>query len=169
MVIRKISNWLFLLMLCAGSVAAELKVAVVDSQRAILESDEAQGLLNQASEELKGEQDAVIALRDSITALQDQLQKDGEVMSQTEQQKILKEIESQRLDFEFGANKLQKEAQDRQQAIFQQIGPKYQKVINDLIEIEGYDLIIERSNLLYSNSKHEITRKVTEKLNENRQ
>jgi len=169
MVIRKISNWLFLLMLCAGSVAAELKVAVVDSQRAILESDEAQGLLNQASEELKGEQDAVIALRDSITALQDQLQKDGEVMSQTEQQNILKEIESQRLDFEFGANKLQKEAQDRQQAIFQQIGPKYQKVINDLIEIEGYDLIIERSNLLYSNSKHEITRKVTEKLNENRQ
>ena len=65
--------------------------------------------------------------------------------------------------------KLQKEAQDRQQAIFQQIGPKYQKVIQDLIEIEGYDLIMDRNSLIYANSKHEITRKITEKLNENRQ
>ena len=56
-----------------------------------------------------------------------------------------------------------------QQAIFQQISPKYQKVIQDLIEIEGYDMIMERGSLLYANSKHEITRKITEKLNENRQ
>ena len=170
MVIKKIGNWLFLLLvLCAGSVSAELKIAVVDPQRAMLESDEAKGLLTQASEDLKDEQDEVTELRDDIVALQEKLQKDGEVMSQAEQRKVQKEIESKQLDFEFGYKKLQKEPQDRQQAIFQQIGPKYQKVIQDLIEIEGYDLIMDRNSLIYANSKHEITRKITEKLNENRQ
>ena len=42
-------------------------------------------------------------------------------------------------------------------------------MLKDLIELEGYDLIMERANLRYVNSKHDITRKVTEKLNENRQ
>ena len=109
-------------------------------------------MLTQASEDLKDEQDEVTELRDDIVALQEKLQKDGEVMSQAEKRKVHKEIESKQLDYEFGYKKLQKEAQDRQQAIFQQIGPKYQKVIQDLIEIEGYDLIMVRNSLIYANS-----------------
>ena len=70
------------------------------------------------------------------------------------------------MDFEFGANKLQKELQDRQQDVIRDMAPKLDAVLQDLIEIEGYDVVLQRRGLLYVNPKHDITRKVTEKLNE---
>jgi outer membrane protein len=169
-VIKKLANRsLIFLMLAAGTVAAELKIAVLDTQRALVESEEAQTLLGQAEKELKEEQDEVTGLRDEIEALQQRLQTDGEVMSATEQRKVQKDIEDKGIDFQFLVNKLQKQVNDRRQDILQQMVPKIDKVLKDLIELEGYDVIMERANLRYVNSKHEITRKVTEKLNENNQ
>ena len=168
--IKKLANWsVFFLVLAAGSAAAELKIAVLDTQRALVESEEAQTLLAQAEKELQEEQEEVTALRDEIEALQQRLQTDGEVMSASETRKVSKDIEDKQIDFQFLVNKLQKEVNDRRQDILQQMVPKIDKVLKDLIELEGYDLIMERANLRYVNSKHEITRKVTEKLNENRQ
>ncbi len=168
--IKKLAHWsLFAFMLAAGTVAAELKIAVLDTQRALVESEEATALLAQAEKELQEEQNEVTTLRDEIEALQQRLQTDGEVMSAAEQRKVQKDIEDKQIDFQFLVNKLQKEVKDRQQDIFQQMVPKIDKVLKDLIELEGYDLIMERANLRYVNSKHDITRKVTEKLNENRQ
>jgi len=169
-VIKKLANGsLFFLLLAAGTAAAELKIAVLDTQRALVESEEAQNLLAQAEKELQEEQEEVTGLRDEIEALQQRLQTDGEVMSAAEQRKVTKDIEDKQIDFQFLVNKLQKEVNDRRQDILQQMVPKIDKVLKDLIELEGYDVIMERANLRYVNSKHEITRKVTEKLNENRQ
>mgnify|MGYP003573306060 CR=1 FL=1 len=157
---------LWILLLAAGSAAAELKVAVLDTQRALVESEEAKELLAQAAEELQAEEASVKTLGESIMAIQEKLQTDGEVMSPTEQRKLQKEIEDKQIDYQFQVNKLQKEVNDRRQELLQQMVPKIDTVLKDLIEVEGYDLIMERSQLRYVNSKHDITRKVTEKLNE---
>lgn len=169
--IRKLANWsVFAILLTAAAAAsAELKIAVLDTQRALVESDEAKNLLDKAQNELQKEEDELRALVDEINSLQEKLQKDGEVMSASEQRKIQKDIEDKQIDAQFMGNKLQKEVNDRRQEILQQMVPKIDKVLKDLIEIEGYDMIVERANLRYVNSKHDITRKVTEKLNENRQ
>lgn len=157
---------LWILLLAAGSAAAELKVAVLDTQRALVESEEAKELLAQAAEELQAEEASVKSLGESIMAIQEKLQTDGEVMSPTEQRKLQKDIEDKQIDYQFQVNKLQKEVNDRRQELLQQMVPKIDTVLKDLIEVEGYDLIMERSQLRYVNSKHDITRKVTEKLNE---
>lgn len=157
---------LWILLVVAGPVAAELKVAVLDTQRALVESEEAKELLAQAALELQAEEASVKELGESIMAIQEKLQTDGEVMSPTEQRKLQKEIEDKQIDYQFQVNKLQKEVNDRRQELLQQMVPKIDAVLKDLIEVEGYDLIMERSQLRYVNSKHEITRKVTEKLNE---
>ena len=155
-----------LLLFVAGSVAAELKIAVLDTQRALVESEEAQALLAQAQKELQAEQDELQALGEEIVALQEKLQTDGEVMSATEQRKLQKDIEDKQIDYQFLGNKLQKEVNDRRQELMQQMVPKIDVVLKDLIELEGYDMIMERGSLRYVNSKHDITRRVTEKLNE---
>jgi outer membrane protein len=77
-----------------------------------------------------------------------------------------KDIEDKQIDYQFLGNKLQKEVNDRRQELLQQMVPKIDVVLKDLIELEGYDLIMERGQLRYVNSKHDITRRVTEKLNE---
>ena len=157
---------LWILLLFAGVAVAELKIAVLDTQRALVESDEAKALLEQAAQELQAEEAAVQELGESIMAIQERLQTDGEVMSPSEQRKLQKEIEDKQIDYQFQVNKLQKEVNDRRQELLQQMVPKIDTVLKDLIEVEGYDLIMERSQLRYVNSKHDITRKVTEKLNE---
>ena len=143
-----------------------LKIAVLDTQRALVESEEAQTLLAQAQEELQAEQDQLQALNDEIVALNQKLQTDGEVMSPAEQRKLQKDIEDKQIDLQFLGNKLQKEVNDRRQELLQQMVPKIDVVLKDLIELEGYDMIMERGSLRYVNSKHDITRRVTEKLNE---
>lgn len=164
---KKLTIWsMFLLLFAAGSAAAELKIAVLDTQRALVESEEAQALLTQAQQELQAEQDQLQALNDEIVALSEQLQKDGEVMSPAEQRRLQKEIEDKQIDLQFLGNKLQKEVNDRRQELLQQMVPKIDVVLKDLIELEGYDMIMERGSLRYVNSKHDITRRVTEKLNE---
>ena len=157
---------MWILLLIAGPVAAELKIAVLDTQRALVESDEAKALLAQAAQELQNEENEVKTLGESIMAIQERLQTDGEVMSPTEQRKLQKEIEDKQIDYQFQLNKLQKEVNDRRQELLQQMVPKIDAVLKDLIELEGYDIIMERGQLRYVNSKHDITRKVTEKLNE---
>ena len=169
--IKKLAVWsLFLLTLGAGVASAELKVAVLDTQRALVESEEAKILLKRAQEELQKEEDEVRALGEEILGLQEKLKTDGEVMSATEQRRMTKDIEDKQIDYQFLVNKLQKAVNDRRQEVLQLMVPKIDKVLKDLIEIEGYDMIMERgNNLRYVNSRLEITRKVTEKLNENRQ
>lgn len=164
---KKLTIWsLLLLVFAAGSAAAEMKIAVLDTQRALIESEEAQALLAQAQEELQSEQDQLQALNDEIVALNQKLQTDGEVMSPAEQRKLQKDIEDKQIDLQFLGNKLQKEVNDRRQELLQQMVPKIDVVLKDLIDLEGYDMIMERGSLRYVNSKHDITRRVTEKLNE---
>ena len=162
---------LALLGLCLGGAAlaaAEFKIAVLDTQRALGSSEEAQALMEQAQADLKKEVDEVNSLGEEIQQMQEKLKTDGEVMSPTERRKVEKSIEDKRLDYQFMVNKLQKAQEDRRQDLLQVMSPKVNAVLQDLIELEGYDLVLERTSLLYVNTKHDITRRVTEKLNEKR-
>ena len=165
--VKKLALMLFpLVLLAAVPAAAELKIASLDVQRAIGESEEAQVAVEKLQAELGAEQEALQTLNSDIVGLQDRLRKDGEVLSETEKRKVQKDIEDKQIDYQFQVNKLQKALNDRQQEIIGAMAPKLDAVLKDFIEIEGYDLIVHRQNILYVNSKHDITRRVTEKLNE---
>ena len=152
--------------LCAAGAAAEYKFAVLDVNRAIGDSEEAKSLAAQVEQDLKADQDALQTLAEEIQGLQERLQNDAEILGDAEKRGMQKDIQDKQLDYEFGVNKFRKELQDRQQEIFRQMAPKLDAVLKDLIEIEGYDVVFPRAGLLYVNTKHDITRKVTEKINE---
>lgn len=158
----------FSALLAAGTAAAELKIAVIDTQRALIESEEAQEILKRIQSDLQPQQDQVSKLQEELVALRERAQKDAEVMSPQEQRALAKQVEDKQIDLRFQLNKLQKEAEDRQNEMAQEMLPKLDAVLRDLIELEGYDLIMERGSLRYANQKHDITRKVTEKMNEKR-
>ncbi len=153
----------------APAASAELKIVVLDTQRALVSTEEAQALMETAQNELKEEETEVNELGEEILGLQQQLEKDGEIMSPSEQRRIQKEIEDKQIDYQYLVNKLQKQLNDKRQELLQVMAPKLNAVLEDLIALEGYDLIMERANLRYVNPKHDITRRVTEKLNEKRE
>lgn len=167
---KKYFSWsLLALLLAASGAAAELKIGILDVQQALMASDEARQFMQSAQSDLQADQEEVNALQQELRSLQEQMQKDAEVMSPAEQRRRQKEIEDKQIDLRFQANRLQKEVQDRQQELMQQMGPKLEAAIQDLVESEGYDLIMQRGNLVYADSRHSITAKITEKLNEKRQ
>ncbi len=159
-----LSSLLFCLV--AGSATAEFKIAVIDTQRALIASEEAQSLSKQIQEELQSDEANAKALSEEVRELSEKLQKDAEVMSPAEQRKAQKVIDNKQIDLQFIVNKYQKAVQDRQQELVNHMLPKIDAVLKDLIELEGYDVIMDRRNIYYVNTKHDITRKVTEKLNE---
>lgn len=145
---------------------AEMNIVVLDSVRAILESDEAKTLVESANAEMEEEANE---LRDMAKKMQDQqnrLKTDGEVMSATEKRKIAKDIEDAQIDLQFRQQKLQKEVQDRRQEIVQAIAPRFDRVLKDIIQVDQVDFILTPQSLQYANTKHDITKRVTEKLNE---
>ena len=145
---------------------AQLNVAVVNTVQAIQQSEEATAFTEQLQQELAPEQTELQGLQQEINELRQRVQDEGDVMSADEQRRVARDIENKQIDLEFRAQKLQKDVQDRQQELIQVMGPKVQAIVNDLVEVERYDLVFERSNVGYVNPRHDITAKVTEKLNE---
>lgn len=150
----------------APGAVAQLKVAVVDTAQAIQQSEEAKSFVETIQQELEPDSKELEGLRDEIVALEQQVADDGDVMSEQERLRIAKDIENKRIDLDFGAKKLEKALQDRQTELLQTVAPKVRAIVNDLVEVERYDLVFERRNVAYVNARHDITAKVTEKLNE---
>lgn len=165
---RRILATLFLMPLLALSVpvAAEIKIAIVDVQGAILQSEEAKRLLQQIQNEFKDEEEEIVKIQSEAAAMLERLQKDAEVMSDAEKRRLQQQIESKNNDFVFFRQKLQRQVEDRQQELFAGVNGKVQKAIEELVKSEDYDLILPRQAALYVNPVYNITRKVTEKLNE---
>jgi outer membrane protein len=145
---------------------AEVKIAIVDVQGAILQSEEAKRLLQQIQDEFKDEEDEIRQIQTDAAAMMERLQKDAEVMSDAEKRRIQQQIESKNNDFVFFRQKLQRQVEERQQELFAGINGKVQKAVEELVKSDDYDLILPRQAALYVNPVYNITRKVTEKLNE---
>jgi len=158
----------FSMLLLGGTAYAEMKIVVLDSVRAILESDEAKVLADAANKEMEAEQTQLRDIAEKMQEMNNKLQTDGEVMAASEKRKVQKDIEDMQIDLQFRSQKLQKEVQDKRQEILQALAPKFDKVLKDIIQVDQIDLIMAPNALQYANSKHDITRRVTEKLNEQR-
>ena len=114
---------------CIASAAqAEMKIVVLDTVRAILETEEAKVLIEAAGREMEPEQTEVQGLAEQRQGLIDKVRKDGEVMSNSEQAQIQKDIEAIEIDLQFLSQKLQKTVQDKRQEILVALAPKFEKV-----------------------------------------
>jgi outer membrane protein len=167
MVCNKWKKWLLpAVLLSSLSSQAELKIVVINAEQAILQSEEGKAKIEAIRTAVEADELKIQSLSDQIKSLQEQLAKDAEVISDGEKQKLQKDIENLNIDAQFELQKYQKKGNELQQDLMREMTPKLQAVLQDLIEVEGYDLVMPRAGLLYTNAKHNITRKVTEKLNE---
>ncbi len=112
--------------------SAEVKIAVVDVQNAILQSEEAKRLLTQIQEEFKGEEDEIRKIQSEAAALLERMNKDADVMSDSEKRRLQQQIESMNNDFVYLRQKLQRQIEERQTELFTGIDSKVQKAIEEL-------------------------------------
>lgn len=62
--------------------------------------------------------------------------------------------------------KLQKAEQAAGQGLLQEMSPRVQEVLRELIATEGIGLLLQRSSVIHADAGYSITAKVTDKLNQ---
>ncbi len=146
---------------------AQGKVAVVDLQAAILQTDVAQKRLAEVrnQEDYKTDKAEFDRLKNEFDDLVSKFQKDAAVMSQDQQLASRKKLANKQADLEHVTGKLQQAEQAAGQALLQELSPVVQEVLRDLIKTEGIGLLMPRATVIHADPGYSITVKVTEKLN----
>lgn len=143
--------------------AAKDKIAVFDVQEAILNTTMAKAEMK--SFESRSDISKMISdaerLRKEITALRDEISKAGAGKAQEKQ----KSIEFKQADFELIIRKLNAERQAAGKKLMDDIGPRLEGIVKDIVEAEGIGLLLDKKAAIHADASFDITAKVTEKLN----
>ena len=162
-------RWIMALIAAATinvAVAAEAtKVAVVDMERALFLSDATQEALKEFGKANKADIDKLKGLQESLTELQKKIEKEKDFMSDEEARAIKNEFETKGQEYQFYGNKLQKLEQKWRQELFQKQLPSLEKTLKELIDKEGYDVVLNAQAAIYKSPKADITKLLLERLN----
>ena len=160
----------FVFLILPGLALAELNVALLDLERAVFATTQGEKFIEQLGDDLSPQREEAENLAKEIRKLQEEYRVNEAVMGQKQKLDIERRIADLTTDLQAIQQKFQRERQVRMNDFAQEMLPKARGVIDDLIEIEGYDMVMLRSAqsqiFYYINPRHDITRKVTEKLNE---
>jgi outer membrane protein len=133
-----------------------------------MQSDVAQKRLNavREQEDYKSDKAEFDRLKDEFDVLVQGFQKDAAVMSQEQQVAARKKLGSKQADLEHVTGKLQEAEQAAGQTLLQEMSPKVQEVLRELIATEGIGLLLQRSSVIHADAGDSITAKVTDKLSQ---
>ncbi len=147
---------------------AQGKIAVVNLQEAILQTDAAQKRLQEVynQPDFKADKAEFDKLKKELDDLVKSYQKDAAVMSQEQQSTMRQKLQSKQSDLEHVAGKLKQAEQTAGQALLQEMSPKVQEVLRDLISTEGIGLLVRQEAVIHADAGYNITAKVTDKLNQ---
>ena len=152
----------------SGAAMAQGKIAVVNLQEAILQTDLAQKRIDDVRNgaDYKADKAEFDKLKGEMEALVKDFQKDAAVMSQEQQTAARQKLASKQSDLEHVGGKLQQAEQVAGQALLQELSPKVQEVLRELISTEGIGLLLPRASVIHADPGYSITAKVTDKLNQ---
>ena len=147
---------------------AEDKVAVVDIARAIFGSDAAQAKLKQAEQgadfvSLKAKYESSAA---DLQALAKEAESKRLTWSQEQAVEHQKKMEYAKADAELAGRKIQAEQQQLQQSILQELGPKAQEALKEVVAEEGVTILLRRESVMVFSPESSITAKVADRLNQ---
>lgn len=135
--------------------SAQLKVGVVNVQKAMLESDELKKISAEMEAKFKPRQDELNKLQNDLQSIQQQLQSNKltpQAQADLQVQGQRKQRDATRL-----SDDLQQELDRDRQDILGKAAQKMQEVIKKLAETGGYDLVVDVSQALYFKPAMDIT------------
>jgi outer membrane protein len=136
---------------------AQAKVAVINLQKAVLESDEIKKASTQLEAKFKPRQQELEKLQNEIQVIQQQLQSNaGKLNPQAEADLNAQGAKKQR-DLQRKGEDLQADVDRERNEILGKSTQKMGDVVKKLAEEKGYDLVVDISNTIYFKPALEIT------------
>jgi len=144
---------------------AETKIAVVDMQRAVLASDAAKEAIEKFKQEKKADMDTITGIEKELKEIQDNIQKNGEVMSEDERRKLKNSFEEKATTYKFHMQNFKKAEQQELAELAKVMEPKMQEALKAIIDEKGIDLVLRPEMVIYGSPATDITKALLEKLN----
>lgn len=156
------------LMLLPALASAQGRIAVVDLQAAILQSDYAQERLAEfeKNEDFSADKQEFERLRAELDELVSSFQRDQAAMSDDQKVAAQQKLRSKQSDIEYVAKKLQAIQGQNAQRVFQELAPRAREVLSDIIATEQIGLLLQQQTVIHADLSYSITAKVTDKLNQ---
>ena len=148
--------------------SAQGRIAVVNLEEAILQTDYAQQRLSEfeINEDFTADREEFESLRTELEKLAQDFQRDQAAMSEDQKVSVRQKIASKNADLEYVAEKLQSMQQQNAHMVFQELAPKAREVLRDLIATEQIGLLLQQQTVIHADLGYSITAKVTDKLNQ---
>jgi outer membrane protein len=152
----------------SGAALAQGKIAVVNLEEAILQTDLAQKRISavRSEKDYKSDKSEFDKLKEEYDDLVKKFQKDSAIMSQEQMVAARQKIATKQGDLEHVTGKLRKAEAAAGQALLQEMGPKIETVLKEIIAKDGIGLLLHQQAVMHADTGYNITAKVTDKLNQ---
>ena len=154
-----------------GIYSADLNIATIDPQNALLSTE----IAKQEFEEMQNSKEwteiaeELQAKETEAREIQERTQKEGPTMSDEDKQEAGKRFQSLVQDIEFLRKKLSDIQKQVIQLVQQQQAEKYQVIVTELIRAKAITLLLDRgqgSSLMYADESFDITQEVVDSMNQ---
>ena len=136
---------------------SQVKVAVVNLQRAVFESAEIKKANEDMQATFKPRQDKINQLQGELQSIADQLQKGGDKMPAQQQTDLQYNGQKKQRELKNMQDDLQADVEAYRNDILQKSSQKMSEVVKKLAEEKGLDIVVEGSTTLYFKPALDIT------------
>lgn len=156
---------LITLLVISAPVYADMKIAVLNYQMALLESNVAKKYAVDSEKRFGPRIQKLKALEEEAKRLQDNLVKNGAKVKQAERERLELEFNQKVRDFQLQSKELNDSKLKADQDMLKIIKPKLDKAVEDALKAGGYDLVLESGAVVDVKPQYDITKEVIDRLN----
>ena len=145
------------------SAFAEMKVGFVDLAKLSEGAPQIKSAQSKIDAEFSSREQELIALQRKLAKQEEQLSKDGAVMSEAERSKVERDILSKRRDLKRSQDEFRDDLNIRKNEMPRQVNIEIGEIIENFAKSENYDLILAQG-VMFASDRVDITALILKKL-----
>lgn len=161
--------WLVVGMLVLGYSLSEaqerVKIGYIDIQRVISESQAGKRARDRFQAQVKKAEGDILKERQDLERLKSDLDKKGPLLKDEERRNLEADLQKRSVILQRSMSDHQQDLQVKNNEMMSEILKELEKIVNEVGKAEKFTLILERSQILYSDQGIDITSKVIETYN----
>jgi outer membrane protein len=160
-----------LLVLClflladVGWAQERVKIGFIDIQRAITESQSGKRAKEKFQAQVKKAETELLKEKQEMERLKSELDKKGPLLKDEERRNLEADLQRRYVSYQRSMSDQQQELRQRENQMTADILKELEKIVNEVGKAEKFTLILERSQILYSDQGIDITNRVIEAYN----
>jgi outer membrane protein len=155
-----------LLLCCAQTFAQErIKIGFIDIQRVIAESQAGKRAKDRFQAQVKKAEADIAKERQELDRMKSDIDKKGPLLKDEERRNLEVEFQKRSVSLQRTMSDYQQELQQKNNEMMADILKELEQIVNEVGKAEKFTLILERSQILYSDQGIDITSKVIETYN----